>query len=175
MKRSWVWVALLLSVGINIGILATVGVSRVRREARSERSPDQNGAPPFERIANHLQLEGEEREEFIEIQKRLFRASRQHQEALHQLRAELRHEVMSDSPKPAKVDELLADIGETHKDLNRLMVESVLASRKIMTPEQQRRYVQILERIQDGSRRFGSRGGMSPGRPDRRPPPPGKP
>ena len=175
MKRGWIWVALLLSVGINIGVLATIGASRVRREARSERPRDPGGSPPFERMANHLQLEGGEREEFIEIQQRLFRAVRQHQVSLHELRGELRREVMGETPEPAKVDGLLAEIGDTHMDLDRLMVESVLASRQILTPKQQKRYFQILERIQEATRRSGPRGGRHHGRPARRPPPPDKP
>ena len=54
MKRGWVWVALLLSIGINIGVLATIGVSRSRAAARWERPREEDRTPPFERVANHL-------------------------------------------------------------------------------------------------------------------------
>ena len=173
MKRGWVWVLLLLSVGINIGILATIGVSKARTQARWERPRDgERPAPPFERVANHLELEGVAREQFLEIQQNLFRTTRSHQEALHQLRAELRREVASRDPDPQKVDQLLSQIGALHMDLDRAMVESVLATKKILTPQQQRKYFQVLERVRDAYRRFGDRANR-PRRPgDRRPPPP---
>lgn len=170
MKRGWVWVALLLSVGVNIGVLATIGVSHLRTKARWERPRERDGSPPVERLANHLELEGQERDQFLEIQQNLFHTTRQHQEALQKLRTEIRSEVMSDSPDPSNVDRLLADVGAIHMDLDRAMVESVLATRKILTPEQQRRYFHVVERMRDASRRFDSRGGP-PRRPGRRPPP----
>jgi len=177
MKRGWVWVALLLSVGINIGVLATIGVSRMRAEARWERPRDAERQPPFERLADHLELEGEARLRFIEIQQGLFRSTRQRQEGLHQLRAELRREIAADEPDPQTVDRLLDQIGAMHMDLDRALVESVMASKKILNPAQQTRYLRILERMREGYRRMGGRPGSSgPPRPrDRRPPPPDQP
>ena len=176
MKKGWVWVALLLSVGVNIGVLATLGVARTRAKARWERPPTEEGRrqPPFARLANHLQLEGEERERFMEIQQRLFRNTRQHQESLQQLRGELRREIVSEDPDRARVDELLAAIGDIHRDLDRLLVESVLATRELLTPDQQRRYFHVLERMRDASR-MGGRDGAPSRRPGRRPPPPADP
>lgn len=178
MKRGWVWVALLLSVGINIGVLAMIGVSRMRTEARWEQQPREGDRPPpFERLARYLEVEGEQREEFMEIQQRLFRTTRQSQETLESLRRDLRLEVMSESPDPVRVDQLLAEIGSQHRDLDRALVESVLATRKVLSPEQQRRYFHVLERMRDASRRFGDRQGGPPRRPGsgRRPPPQDKP
>ena len=169
MKRGWIWVALLLSVGVNIGVLATIGVSRLRNKAQWERPRDEEGQPPFARLANHLELEGEERERFMEIQQKLFRTTRQHQAVLQRLRGELRGEVTSDSPDPAKVDGLLTEVGALHMDLDRALVESVLATREILTPEQQQRYFHVLERMRD-ARRFGGREGGPTRRPGRRPP-----
>lgn len=175
MKRGWVWVALLLSVGINIGVLATIGVSRARTKARWERPREEERNPPFERLANHLDLEGEERDRFMEIQQRLFRTTRRNQEMLQNLRGELRREVMSDSPDAARVDDLLSEVGTIHMDLDRAMVETVLETRKLLTAEQQMRYLQVLERMRESYRRFGSRGDGPPRRPGRRPPPPDRP
>lgn len=175
MKRGWVWVALLLSVGINIGVLATLGTSRMRAKARWERPREGDRQAPFERLANHLEVEGELRERFIEIQRDLFRTTRRHQEALGELRTELRREVASQDPHPQRVDELLSEIGALHMDLDRAMVESVLATKKILTPQQQQRYFRVLERMREAYRRSGERPGR-PARPgDRRPPPEDRP
>ena len=174
MKRGWVWVALLLSVGINIGVLATIGVSRARAKAGLERPRDRGGSPPVERLATHLDLDGEARDQFLDIQQTLFRSMQQHQGSLQELRTEIRREIMSDLPDPLNVDRLLGEVGAIHMDLDRAMVESVSATRKILTPEQQKRYFEVLERWQGASRRFAGRGGP-PGRPGRRPPPPDRP
>ena len=153
----------------------TIGTSRMRTKARFERPRDGDRQPPVERLANHLEVEGEIRERFIEIQQDLFRTTRQHQQALHDLRSELRTEVASENPDPHRVEELLNEIGALHMNLDRAMVESVLATKKILDPGQQRRYFRVLERMREATRRFGDRSGR-PGRPnDRRPPPPDRP
>lgn len=171
MKRGWVWVALLLSVGVNIGVLATIGVSRMRSQSRWERTQGEPRQPPYERLANHLGLEGEGRDQFMQVQQRLFRITRQNQRTLQGLQGELRREIMGENPDSAKVDELLNRIGDIHRDLARELTESVLATRELLSPEQQRRYFRVLERMKD-ARRFGSREGSPPRRPDRRPPSP---
>jgi len=164
MKRGWVWVALLLSLGVNIGVLATIGLSRMRTKARWERSRDPSSAPPFERIANHLKLAGEPREQFMVIQKDLFRTTREHRQQMEKLETELRREVMSENPDPDRVDRLLEETGAAKRELDRAMIESVLATKQILTPEQQQRYFHVLERLRGANRRFGGRGG-----PPRRP------
>lgn len=172
MKRGWIWVALLLSVGINVGVLATLAVSRSRIKARWEEPQRiEERRQPFARVANFLELEGETRERFLEIQQRLFRQTREHQESLQQLRSELRREIVDKEPDRARVDELLASIAEIHGDLDRLMVESVLATRDLLTAEQQRRYLGVLERMRE-ARRLAGRDGQRSRPQGRRPPPP---
>ena len=39
MKPIWLWIALLLSVGVNLGVLATIGTHRLRQPARWDRGP----------------------------------------------------------------------------------------------------------------------------------------
>lgn len=163
MKRSWIWVALLLSIGVNIGILAMIGTSRYRIGPKVEEfRPD--GPPPFARLADHLDLEGQARERFLAIQEELFTTTRRHREDLESLRRALRAEVVSDQPDPERVEELLRQSGEVGRRLDRAMVESVLATREILTPDQQRRYLRLLERLQPGGRRFGPRGHPPSGR-----------
>ena len=157
MKRTWVWIALLLSLGVNIGVLATVGTARYRSQARVDRSRFE-GPPPFARMADHLELEGEAREQFLKIQQELFQTTRQHRDELQELRGELRREATSENPDPARVERLLAESGEVNRDLDRAMVESVLATRRVLTPEQQQRFFRVLDRLRAGGRRFGPHG-----------------
>ena len=70
---------------------------------------------------------------------------------------------------------MLARIGELHMDLDRAMVESVLATRKLLDPEQQERFFQVLERIQRASEWGGRRDAGMARRPLRHPPPADRP
>lgn len=162
MKRAWIWIALLLSLGVNIGVLATVGTARYRSRPRVDRSRFE-GPPPFARMADHLDLEGEARAQFLEIQQVLFQTTRQHRGDLEALRGELRREATSENPDPARVEQLLAESGEVNRDLDRAMVESVLATRGVLTPVQQQRFFTVLDRLQAGGRRPGPHG-RPPGR-----------
>ncbi len=81
MRRNWLFLALLLSVGINCGLLG-MGILRHRLLAgsaasdrfdrfdhshRAERPPGRQGA----RLADRLELAGEERERFLALQREL--------------------------------------------------------------------------------------------------------
>ena len=173
MKRSWVWVALLLSLGVNIGILATLGTARFRERPRYDGARPE-GAPPFARMADHLGLEGETREQFLTIQEDLFKTTRRHRQELESLRRELRREVVSQQPDAARVEQLLEESGEVSRRLDRAMVDSVLATRRVLTPEQQQRYFRVLDRLRAGGRRFGPHAPPPDGRRPHadRPPPP---
>ena len=174
MKRSWLWIALLLSVGVNIGILATVGTARYRVKERVDRFRSE-APPPFARMADHLKLEGETRDHFLEIQRDLFATTRHYREKLEDLRLELRQEVTSENPDTDRVERLLAESGQVNRDLDRAMVESVLATRHILTPEEQQRFFGVLERMRSRGRGPGHpRRPEGPRRPGReQPDPPG--
>lgn len=166
MKRAWIWIALLLSVGVNIGVLASIAASRYRAEARIVRQrPD--GPPPFARMADYLELEGEVRDRFLDTQRELFETTRRQRQELESLRHELRSEAVSDNPDIERIDRLLNQASEVGRSLDRAMVESVLETRQLLNPEQQKRYLRILERLRMGGRRFGPhrrpRDGRRPG------------
>ena len=169
MKRAWVWVALVLSLGVNIGVLATIGLSRMRVKDRWEQ-PRPEGRPDMSRFADHLRLRGEERERFIEIQRRLFETAREQRRELEFVRAELRSEFGASEPDQERIDELLRRSSEVYETLDRAFVASILDSREILTPEQQERYFHILTRMREGAMRFGPRGGPPAHRPRNRRP-----
>ncbi len=168
MKRGWLWVALVLSLGVNIGVLATVGLSRIRAVDRApDRAARDQRPPPFERLADHLRLEGPPRQRFIEIQRDLFETTRRHRQRLEEIRTELRHELMAERPDRARVEELQGESARVNAALERAMIESVLASREVLDAEQQQRYFRVMERL----RRAASP--AHPPQPRGRRPPPG--
>jgi Spy/CpxP family protein refolding chaperone len=152
MKPIWLWIALLLSVGVNLGVLATIGATRLREPAHWDREARPEGPPPIERAADRLGLEGEKREAFIQIQTDFFEGMRESREELERLRQSLRRELMAESPDPATVDRLVVEMGEAYSRLDRAFVDNVLESREVLDPEQEKRYLAFLERLRQHDR-----------------------
>ena len=104
-------------------------------------------------MANALQLEGEEREEFVAIQERFFKGTMEQRQGLERVRRQLRSEAVADEPDEERIEMLLAELGQAHSNLDRLLVDNVLQSRAILDPEQQRRYFHMLRRIREATER----------------------
>ena len=177
MKRPWLIIALLLSVGINIGVLATIGVARARGPRpmqrdfeRSERLGRDRGEM-IERIVRGLELEGESRAIFVEQHQRFFERLQSAQRAMKETRHELRAEVGSPEPSRERIDQLLEESARLQAELDRAFVDNVLATRQILSPRQQRAYLGILGRLRDHGDRRRSANGRRPG-PDRSDPGP---
>lgn len=148
MRRAWVWIALLVSVGVNLGVLVTLGTIRFRGQSRWER-PGEMGPPPFGRLADRLGLEGETRERFVEIQRTLFETVRRDRQRLDEIRDGLRRELTAEQPELARVERMLEELGDTHTAIDRALVESVVASRELLSPEQHRDYLRLLHRMSE--------------------------
>jgi Heavy-metal resistance len=173
-RRWWLVIALLLSVGINIGLLAAVIVRRLDVRAAGEKErpgPPEAGVsgdplPRVVRLADHLELEGEPRRRFIDLQVRFFQETLRLRLEMGELRRELRRELVSRDPDPERVERLTRESSRIHLALEVATTRNVLATREILDPRQERQYLRILSRL----RPAGPRGLLGPG-PERRPPP----
>jgi Spy/CpxP family protein refolding chaperone len=152
MKRWWVWVVLLLSLGINAGILATLAAQRLRGPERPPvpapapaPGPDLGPAPSFEHLADRLRLDGEARGRFLEIQRRTFETLRAERQNLQAARIALRRELLADRPDRQRVEALLDDTGAAQSALERTLVSSLLDSRALLDAEQQQLYMRFVE------------------------------
>ncbi len=180
MRRNWLFLALLLSVGINCGLLG-MGIMRHRmlagadrsdhsdRSDRDERSPGRHGV----RLADRLELEGEERERFLELQRELAERVHAGRRRIDDARRELRRELTSPDPDRGRVEALLDGIGKEQDALDRALVENVFAARELLDGEAERDYLRFVERF--GGAFAGGRpsgpggpGGMRPRFGDRR-------
>lgn len=171
MKRTWLVVALLLSVGINIGVLATIAISRAKGQSRhverpvnrlpGERPPfERPDGPPVERLAMRMGLEGEARERFVALQREFFESfvslKRQHAE----IHSRLRQEVGKNTPDQEGIDGLLEESARLNAQMERAFIENVVAVREILDPQQEAIYFRVLEQMR--------RGGGGPRGPDGR-------
>lgn len=187
MRRWWLVIALLLSVGINIGILATMAFqTRPATGGTSEEAiaPDNIGGigseknppplgerspPVIQRMANELGLEGDRRAAFIEIQRVFFEHTLAARSRMARLQREIRGEVTSADPDREALDQLLTQLSAAHTDLERAFVTNLLDSRQLLDRDQERRFMHFLRRLRQVrgavERRFRERWrGMGEGR-----------
>lgn len=160
MNLKWLWIVLAVSLGINVGILATLAVQGSDKEKGTEEkskqpSLDERTGP----IADRLGLEGEDREKFMQLQRGLLESSQGNREELEGMRREVRKELQKDEPDRARIDRLIADMAEVSAAQEREYVETVMASREILDDEQQALYMQFLAQARARSA-AGGRPGM---------------
>ncbi len=202
MRRWWLVIALLLSVGINVGILATLAFqtrstddSKVTAGTPPEATPPEatpiSGSvedplplegrqpPVIRRMADELGLEGEKRAAFTEVQRTFFEQTLAARSRMARLQREIRGEVTAADPDRAALDQLLVELSAAHTDLERAFVTNLLDSRELLDGDQERRFMHFLRRIRqvrgEVERRFRDRWrGMGEGRDRPGPRPPGR-
>jgi len=173
--RRWGLVlALLLSLGVNVGILATLATQRGREEATAplpappppfDRRPDDGpGARPpgpggpqrrLQWLVEEMRLEGEERRRFLAIQRRFFATTREERRVLAELHRELRQELLAPEPRRARIDALVQQIGASYAKLEGAMAANVVDSRAVLDGEQERLFLEFVRRLRAGQgRRF---------------------
>lgn len=152
MKRNLLFLALLLSVGINCGLLG-MGIARHRlmgaeREA-AERPPERDGRDGGEgaRLADRLQLSGEAREGFLRLMRELALRVHAGRRQIDEARRELRHELTSEAPDRAHVETLLAGLAREQDALDRALVANVYAARELLDGPAEREYLRFVERF----------------------------
>lgn len=149
MRRWWLTIALLLSLGVNAGILSVIVLARLFPERPPLPAAPARG-PGVERLADRLGLAGEPRRRFVELQERFLRDTRGQRERLAELRRELRREITGRRPDERRIDELLGELNAATAALDRALVGLVLDSRELLTWRQQREYFRFLGRLRLG-------------------------
>jgi hypothetical protein len=162
-KRGWLIVALLLSVGVNLGLVGVAvarraGLERWERAAHGEAPPAALGR----RLADRLGVPEERRDRFVEIQRDLVERTFAERREVMRMRLALRHELLAPEPDRARIDELLAELGRREAALDRAFVDGVLASRETLDERELELYLRFLERAAPRPG-FGPRGGPGGG------------
>ena len=141
-------IALLLSVGVNVGLVAAIVAGRFRAPAREERQP-----PPvarLQRLADRLGLEGEARRRFVAYQRSFFQDTARDRRRLAEVNRELREELLSASPDPQRIDRLTAESSGLYQTIERALAGNVLATRKLLDPGQERIYLHLIRQLRPG-------------------------
>jgi Heavy-metal resistance len=151
LKRWGLIVVLLLSLGINLGLLAQRARHRQEHETRSAAGeplptdPRAPGAPKLAlRLADRLGLEGAAREAFVAQHLVFFEDMRNHREKVRTARDVLRDNLISTKPDQALAERQLEAVSRAELELERNFIETYFKSRDLLDPEQQRLYQRFL-------------------------------
>jgi Heavy-metal resistance len=151
--RWWLLIGLLLSVGLNVGILAAIAARRGAPppEARMQKAPEippgKDPLPLLPRLADRLGLEGETRRKFLDIQWNLFQETSHLRLQLGEVHRDIRRELTRDEPDDRRVDQLLNESARIYLALERSLVKNVLATRKLLDADQERQYMALIARL----------------------------
>ena len=165
MRRWWLVIVLLLSLGLNVGILAAVAARRfgpggpggpgAKPPGAANQPPDP--LPRLPQLANRLGLEGEERRKFLDIQWNLYQETSHLRLQLGETHRNLRHELIQPQPDRAQVDRLLEESSRTYLSLEKSLVTNILATRELLGPEKEKQYLRLI-----GQLRIPNPGGFGP-------------
>lgn len=166
MRRWWLVLALLLSVGVNLGILGVLLVQRLT--PRGSRFPE---LPParqgVERLADHLELAGGDRERFIALQLDFIETTREARQSMMRLRGALRRELTASRPDRRRVEELLDQTQQVYTRVERAFAAVILDTRELLGPRRDRAYLRFVGRMRaemlEGRRPGRGRPGPGPG------------
>ena len=174
MRRWWLVIGLLLSVGVNAGVLATLAAHRFgdekppkpQKPAAEKPIPLPNAAQnaqPGEpqriiRLADRLGLEGEQRKRFIHLQGSFFAETVRLRTEQAEAQRELRRALAAPQPDRQRIESLLQESGRAFVELERAMAENVMSSRRLLNPEQEKEFLRLVANL----RPFGG-GGLGAG------------
>jgi Spy/CpxP family protein refolding chaperone len=152
-KRNLLFLALLLSVGVNCGLLG-MGIARHRMlQGMMQTAREADARPPGRegrdgaRLADRLELSGEAREGFLRLQRELADRVRAGRRKIDEARRELRRELTSPEPDRARVEELLSGVAREQDALDRALVANVYAARELLDGPAEREYLRFVERF----------------------------
>ncbi len=158
MKRWWLIILLLLSLGINVGFLARQALRSGPPGSQPQISAEDDerqmrGLPPvFRRLADELQLQGEERERFLELQRELLRQTFVGRQEVSRLQKELRRELVSRQPDRERIDHQLEALARAHFQLEKIFVDHLLDTREMLEPRQERLFMRFMSRLREARR-----------------------
>jgi Spy/CpxP family protein refolding chaperone len=161
MSRWWLVIALLLSVGLNVGILAAIAARRAGPPPPREGRPPQEGGqgqgpanpgnadpvPRLGRLADRLKLEGDQRRQFLDLQWNLYQESTRQRLRMNEVHREIRREVTRPNPDRQRVEALLGESSQIHRALERALVSNILSTRELLGPEKEKEYIKIVGRL----------------------------
>lgn len=145
MKRRLLIFGLTLSVAINIGILGSAGYRwlKISSEERHHREGEHS---PMGFFGKELSLSQSQAREMESLRKALEPKMEEIREELREKRVQLVSLLMESEPDIEKINFQLNDIESLQTELQKLVIEHLLQQKKILSPEQQKKFFSIISK-----------------------------
>lgn len=136
MPRSWLSYALVMSLLLNLGVIAAAGYHLLAPEGvAGARGAD---------LASHLKLDSEQRSRWQQIEQSFVRELDGGWREIARHRENMIREVFSDRPDRARIEAERARIAELQFVQQQRVIDQFLRERDILTSEQRRKLVEVL-------------------------------
>lgn len=136
MRRSWLSYALVVSLSLNLGVIAAAGYHLL--------GPDGAAGARGGDLATHLELDGEQSRRWQQIEQPFVRELDAGWREIANHREKMILEVFSDKPDRARIEAERVRIAELQSVQQQRVIDQFLRERDILTPEQRRVLVDVL-------------------------------
>jgi len=141
MKRKLIILGIILLIAINVSVLATVGY----RWQCGGGNKSCGGCAPGEYVCMQLSLSETQRQKMDTYKKVFDERTVTIRESLSHKRNELVQLLNAPLPDQEKIDSLIKEIGITQTELEKEVVNHILQAKEILTPEQQEKFLNLIE------------------------------
>lgn len=136
MKITTLRLALTLSVLFNLGVLGALGWQQLSGYLPS--------APPEALLIRELQLDAEQRQQWIDSEEPFLRELNQSGLAISQRRNQLIENIFAEQLDHQRIAATQSALAEQQNHQQQLVIEQLLREREILNPDQRQRLAQLL-------------------------------
>jgi Spy/CpxP family protein refolding chaperone len=145
MKKRLLILGLTFSVAINIGVLGSAGYSRLKICGK-ERSHQEGEHSPMSFLGKELSLSQSQAREMESLRKALELKMEEIREQLRDKRVQLVNLLMEAEADHEKINIRLNEIESLQTELQKLVIDHLLQEKKILSPEQQKKFFSIISK-----------------------------
>jgi Spy/CpxP family protein refolding chaperone len=144
MKTKALVIALIVSIGINVGVIGTVAYRLI--EGRQFRSHLHEQLWRHSPLRRDLKLTDEQLDEMDRMREEMREKIRPLREELGDKRRELIDLLRADEPDRSKLDTLAGEISDLQSELGLSIFDHLLEMREILSEEQREKILELFER-----------------------------
>ena len=145
MKEKLLILALIFSLGINIGIFGSIGYKRLKGKSEERHSREAEHSP-MRFLAKELGLSESQTKEIEALRKSLEPKMEEIREELREKKAQLVYLLKESKPDLEKINIQLSEIESLQTKLQKLVIRHLLQEKNILTPEQQDKFFSIISK-----------------------------
>jgi len=143
MKKNLLILGLILSGGINIGVLAAIGYNRLEKSCKEGHTEEErHAAVTF--LIKELDLSPAQEKEIESLRKSLELKVEEIGTKLREKRVQLVDLLKESQPDLEKINNQLSEIETLQTELQKMAITNLLQEKKILSPEQQEKFFSII-------------------------------